>query len=574
MADSNDRKTLTLKPASRPPAKDDGPRQRSGARAWKVARQKADEPEEHNRTDNAAPAPRRDDHQRGRKPHGERPRPSRPEFASPRREDGRPPRDGEPRQSRSEFSSSRRDEDRRQSRTDRPRPARDEFASARRPGGPEARRDRRGPAPDRDTPPRAAMADDASLPQRRPRGERHTARQAETYAAFASCPQGMEGVLAAELTELGFDEVAAGRSGVHFRTDWLGMMRANLHSRLATRILLQVAQAPVANEDELLELARQTPWERWFGAEQRLRVDTSAIRSPAQSLQYCTLRTKDGICDRLRELEGERPSIDTVRPDARVHVFLNENWATLYLDTSGESLFKRGWRLDKGEAPLRENLAAGMLALSGWPGDVALLDPFCGSGTILIEAAYQALRVPPGIKRPFAFERLRHHDDVLWRQLKEDARSRILPQLTMPLLGSDASAHAITTARANAARAGLTEDAILFEVRDARDIRPPEGDAGWIVSNPPYGGRMTLQEREGAAEAEEPDDATIALWQDFSHTLKGHFDGWQTHIITTDRDLPKHLRLAARRRTPLYNGALDCRLFAFDVVGGTYRQRL
>jgi len=537
VADSNDRKTLTLKPRSRAPATaDDGPRQRSGARAWKVARQRAGEPEPPKRADTAAPR-RQDDDRRGRRPSGERQRPPRDER-QPERQDHRqrPPRTG--------FSSSRGEDGR---------------------------------------PPRAAMADGAAAPQGRSRGQRHAPRQTETYPAFASCPQGMEAVLATELAGLGFDEVAPGRSGVHFRTDWPGMMRANLHSRLATRILLQVAQAPVANEDELLELARATPWERWFGAEQRLRVDTSAIRSPMQSLQYCTLRAKDGICDRLRDLEGERPSIDTVRPDARVHVFLNEDTATLYLDTSGESLFKRGWRFDKGEAPLRENLAAGMLALSGWPGDAALLDPFCGSGTILIEAAYQALRVPPGIKRPFAFERLRHHDDRLWRQLKEDARSRILPQLTMPLIGSDINAHAITTARANAARAGLTDDAIHFEVCDARDIRPPDGPPGWIVSNPPYGGRMALQQRDAADGAREdtggfgeegPDDATVALWQDFSGTLKGHFDGWQAHIITTDRDLPKHLRLAARRRTPLYNGALDCRLFAFDVVGGTYRQRL
>src|SRR5690606_11080159 len=153
-------------------------------------------------------------------------------------------------------------------------------------------------------------------------------------------------------------------------------------SRLATRVLVQVAHGPVSQEDDILELARDTPWERWFGPQQRLRVDTSAIRSPMQSLQYCNLRAKDGICDRLREVEGARPDIDTVRPDARVHLFLDETSSTLYLDTSGESLFKRGWRLDKGEAPLRENLAAGLLALSDWNPAASLLDPFCGSGTI------------------------------------------------------------------------------------------------------------------------------------------------------------------------------------------------
>src|SRR5690606_4447388 len=161
--------------------------------------------------------------------------------------------------------------------------------------------------------------------------------------------------LAAELLALGFEDTQESRAGCRFTTDWTGILRANLYSRLATRILVQVAHAAVDHEDDILALARATPWERWFGAEQSLRVDTSAIRSPMQSLQYCNLRAKDGICDRLREQEGARPDIDTVRPDARVHLFLNEDSATLYLDTSGESLFKRGWRLDKGEAPLREN---------------------------------------------------------------------------------------------------------------------------------------------------------------------------------------------------------------------------
>ncbi len=384
---------------------------------------------------------------------------------------------------------------------------------------------------------------------------------AQTYPIFAPCPQGIEEALAQELTALGFADVAATRAGCSFTADWTGVLRANLHSRLATRILVQVAQAPVNNEDDLLALAQQTPWERWFGPDHTLRVDTSAVRSPMQSLQYCNLRAKDGICDRLREAEGARPDIDTVRPDARVHVFLNETTATLYLDSTGESLFKRGWRFDKGEAPLRENLAAGLLALSGWKGDTPLMDPFCGSGTIMIEAAYIALRIPPGISRPFAFERLRNHDDQLWHALKDDARAHILPKLEIPLIGSDTSPHAIATARSNAERAGLTADAIEFEVRDAREIRPPEGQPGWIVTNPPYGERLE-------------NDAADALWADFAQTLKGHFGGWQAHIITTDRDLPRHMRLNPQRRIPLYNGALDCRLFAFELVSGSFRQRI
>ncbi len=390
--------------------------------------------------------------------------------------------------------------------------------------------------------------------QRRPR----TPRITETFAVFAPCPHGLEAALALELQALGYASVRAGRAGCHFQADWPGVLRANLYSRLATRILVQVAHAEVRTEDDILELARQTEWERWFGPEHSLRVDTSAVRSPMHSLQYCNLRAKDGICDRLREREGARPDIDTVRPDARVHLFLDAEHATLYLDVSGESLFKRGWRLDKGEAPLRENLAAGLLALSGWTPAAALLDPFCGSGTLLIEAAWIALGVPAGIWRPFGFERLRPHDARLWRDLKEDARSRIAPRLDQPLVGSDNDPQAITAARANAERAHLSPEAIRFEVCDVRHM-PPPAEQGWIVTNPPYGERLS------------DDDAT--LWSEWATHLKQHYGGWQLSIISSDLDLPGRLRLKAHRRHPLRNGALDCRLFQFELVSSSYRDK-
>lgn len=381
-------------------------------------------------------------------------------------------------------------------------------------------------------------------------------RDAETFQVFAPCPVGLEEALAAEMAALGFDAVSAGRAGCHFVTDWWGVQRANLYSRLATRILVRLAHAPVQREDDILELARSVEWERWFGPEHTLRVDTSAIRSPMQSLQYCNLRAKDGICDRLREREGARPSIDTVRPDARVHLFLSADTATLYLDTSGESLFKRGWRLDKGEAPLRENLAAGLLALSGWDPEGALLDPFCGSGTILIEAAWIALGVPPGITRPFGFERLRGHQSGRWLDVKEDAQSRIRQELVAPLVGIDCDPAALEAARRNAERAHLTEDSIRFELGDARDAVAP-APTGWILTNPPYGDRL--------------EDQDLAFWREWSSNLKKEFAGWQVNVITSDLDFPQHLRLKPKRRIPIFNGALDCRLFSFELVAQGYR---
>ena len=396
----------------------------------------------------------------------------------------------------------------------------------------------------------------------KPRSSGHRAAptpRAEIFPVFTPCPQGLEEALVAEMQALGFEDAVPARAGCRFHTDWTGILRANLYSRLATRVLVEVAYGPVQHEDDILDLALDTPWERWFGAEQTLRVDTSAIRSPMQSLQYCNLRVKDGICDRLRDREGERPDIDTVRPDARVHLFLNEDSATLYLDTSGESLFKRGWRMEKGEAPLRENLAAGILALSGWDPSQALMDPFCGSGTILIEGAWIALGVPPGIWRPFGFERLRNHDARHWRDLKEEARSHIAPRLESPIVGYDLDSNAVEAAKSNLDRAWLAPDAIRFEIGDARSV-PPPADAGWLVTNPPYGERL-------------PSEHDSGLWRDWAHNLKQNYSDWNVNIISSDMDLPRELRLKPLRRYPLYNGALDCRLFSFEMVATGYRNK-
>uniref|UniRef100_UPI0033415B49 THUMP domain-containing protein n=1 Tax=Castellaniella defragrans TaxID=75697 RepID=UPI0033415B49 len=520
MSDTPARKTLSLK-GKAPAAKDrEAPRKRSGARARQVALQ---EHAQHQSPDTHAPASEPSLRRKPARPGAAR----QPQEAAPAPRERRRPQDASP-----APRGSRRPQD---------------TPSASR----EDQRPHDAPAPRHEAPRNPATAEpDARIRRvRRP-------REAEVFDLFAPCPHGLEPALALELEALGYDAVHAGRAGCHFRADWMGVLRANLCSRLATRILVRVAQAEIRTEDDILELARQTPWERWFGAEQTLRVDTSAVRSPLRSLQYCNLRAKDGICDRLREREGSRPDIDTVRPDARVHLFLDASQATLYLDVSGESLFKRGWRLDKGEAPLRENLAAGLLALSGWTPDKPLLDPFCGSGTILIEAAWIALGVPPGIWRPFSFERLRNHDARQWRDLKEDARARIAPRLDQALVGCDLDPAAIAAARANLERAHLTPESIHLEISDARQMPPPAPE-GWIITNPPYGERLSKDEAD--------------LWPQWASHLKRHYDGWRLNIITSDLDLPAHMRLKAHRRHPLHNGALDCRLFQFNIVAAGYR---
>lgn len=516
MTDSKPRKTLTLakkKPsAARAPAApaDDAPRKRSGARARQVAQV---EREQHKATLPAEAPPRFSVPERRRDPQVQGHRSSGPRAHDLRSHESRS-LDSRSHESRSSASRS------------------SEGVGA---PQPEVR---------------------ASRPDRRPTSKRHTSRKpGEVFQVFAPCPKGLEDALHAELDALGYAELRKGRAGCHFEADWTGVLKANLYSRLATRVLVQLAHAPVRQEDDILELARVTEWERWFGPEQTLRVDTSAVRSPMQSLQYCNLRAKDGICDRLRELEGARPDIDTVRPDARVHLFLDEQTATLYLDTSGESLFKRGWRLEKGEAPLRENLAAGLLALADWDPSAPLMDPFCGSGTLLIEAAWIALGVPPGIWRPFGFERLRDHDARRWRDLKDDARSRIATKLDAPLVGYDIDPRAIAAAEANRERAMLSPDTIRLAVGDARELKP-ETEPGWLVTNPPYGERMEEDEE---------------LWPEWAENLKRHYAGWNVNVITSDLELPSRLRLKPRRRHPVHNGPLDCRLFNFEMVEKSYR---
>jgi putative N6-adenine-specific DNA methylase len=396
--------------------------------------------------------------------------------------------------------------------------------------------------------------------QRRSNQAKHLSRrpgEIELFSFFASCPRGLEAVLAEELIAIGLDNVGAAQAGCHFTGNWQDGWRANLYSRIATRILARLAHAPVRCEDDIRRLALATDWQRWFGAEHTLRVDTSAIRSPMKSLQYCNLLVKDAICDRLRDAEGQRPSIDTVRPDARVHLFLTHDSATLYLDMSGESLFKRGWRLDKAEAPIRENLAAGMLALSGWTPEKPLMDPFCGSGTILIEAAWMALNIPPGINRPFAFERLRVHDREGWQNMREEATQAILPECNTKLTGSDISVHALDAARANAKRAHLPPGVITWEQISATNLQP-NSDSGLIVTNPPYGERLEL------------DNTFMQQW---ASQLKHHYAGWTAFVISADLELPSTMRLKAKRRTPLFNGALECRLFMFDMVASQYTPR-
>ena len=284
------------------------------------------------------------------------------------------------------------------------------------------------------------------------------------YEYFCPCPRGLEQALVAELEAAGATDAVALAGGAECRGPLATAYRVNLHSRLASRVMLRIARGSYRSEDDLYRLASAQPWESWFDHTCTLRVDTTAIRSPLTSLNFATLRVKDAIVDRLRDRTGDRPSIDTARPDVRVAVFLQEGNALLYLDLSGEPLFKRGWRADreaKGEAPLKENLAAGLLAVAKWDPSMPLLDLFCGAGTIVIEAAQIACGRPPGLQRRFGIERLSFHEPGLWQEVQEQAQAAMVKSssqaATRPIRieASDVDPNAVAMARGNLQRAGL-----------------------------------------------------------------------------------------------------------------------
>ena len=380
---------------------------------------------------------------------------------------------------------------------------------------------------------------------------------------FAPCPRGLEETLVRELQSLGAGNLRNVPGGVHFEGDALLGMRANLESRLASRILQRVAQGAYRSEEDLYRLAHDTPWEQWHEATTSLRIDVTGVGAPVRSLQFAMLRVKDGMVDRLRERCGDRPSIERQRPDRRVFVFLDAQQCILYLDWSGESLFKRGWRREGFDAPLKENLASGLLALSGWTPEQVLLDPFCGSGTIAIEAALQAAGVAPGARRRFGFERMKGFDRARWDRLRSQP-TQARPAVPT-IFASDVSEAALAAARSNYARTGLPEGWIQWRQRDALHIDAAPASSGLLLSNPPYGERLEIKGRQSLAQAD-------AFWPALGTMLKQRFAGWTVALFTSDLEVGQRMRLKPSRRTPLFNGALECRLFRFEMVAGSARK--
>lgn len=375
---------------------------------------------------------------------------------------------------------------------------------------------------------------------------------------FATCPRGLETLLADELIQLKALDVRVTDGGVSFSGDMPLCYRANLHSRIATRILMQVSKGKYANEDDLYQGAMSVYWQKWFEVESDFMVKVTGVKCPLKSLEFATLKIKDAVCDRFREAVGSRPSIDTREPQVRIHAYLAADFYQFYLDTSGDALYQRGQRRASIEAPLRENLAAGILKLSGWRPGITLMDPMCGSGTFLLEAAMMSLNMAPGINRKFGFENLRNFDAKIWKTIRQEAIDQAKPVAFQRIYGSDADLRAVRVTKQNLEQAGLLE-AVQLSKADFTAVVPPF-DEGVLVTNPPYGVRIG------------EDEELAALYPKMGEALKRKFAGWNTYFLTNDLRMPKLMRLSPSKRTPLFNGPLECRLFEIKMVSGSNRK--
>jgi putative N6-adenine-specific DNA methylase len=369
---------------------------------------------------------------------------------------------------------------------------------------------------------------------------------------FATTAKGVEELLAVELAALGIETAALDRGGVRFSGTMEACYRANLWLRTASRVLMTLAEFPCDTPLSLYDGVRSIPWVDFLTPDMTIAVDSNLRDSAMTHSGFVALKTKDAIVDTIRDRFGRRPDVDTRDPDLRVNVHLVKNLCTVSLDTSGTPLDRRGYRLERNEAPLRETLAAALVMLSGWDGRSPLADPMCGSGTIPIEAALRAAGLAPGILRPgFGFQRWPAFDSALWQRLVTEAREGALDSLPAQVLGCDRSARALTVARQNSGRAGV-EAMITLAQRELSDFAPPAGP-GTLLFNPPYGKRL------GEEEELKP------LYRLIGDVMKKRCTGYTAYLFTGSSDLAKCVGLRASRRIVLFNGPIECRLLRYEL---------
>ncbi len=372
---------------------------------------------------------------------------------------------------------------------------------------------------------------------------------------FATCARGLEPVLADEVRALGAQDVAPGRGGVGFAGDQAMLYSANLWLRTAIRVLMPILEGKVESPDELYQAVSDIDWSEYLTPEHTLAVDCNVRDSHITHSKYAALRVKDAICDQFVARCGRRPSVDVESPLVGLNLHIFQDQAVLSLDSSGESLHKRGYRPILTRAPLNEALAAALVLMTGWRGDTAFADPLCGSGTLPIEAAWIALHRPPGLtRRRFGFMGWMDYDVELWTAIRDEARQNVRKELPAPIVGSDVRGDAISFSVSNARAAGVGH-LLHFEVNDVAKFRPPEGPpgvTGVILCNPPYGERI--------GEEKELRSLYRTLGEVFSQC-----PGWRAFVFTGNGSLARQIKLPVAERPHLFNGKIDCQLLRYDV---------
>lgn len=375
--------------------------------------------------------------------------------------------------------------------------------------------------------------------------------QTEQLNLFATVPLGAEELTAAELAKLDAGNIKAGRGGVSFTGDRSLLYRALLQLRTASRLLLKLTEFTCSSPQELYDKIYELDWQLLLTPSMTMAVDCS-IRDSAMTHSHATaLKAKDAVVDKLRDRTGSRPDINTKKPDLRINLHIVKNRCTVSLDASGDPLDRRGWRLDRNEAPLRETLAAAIIMHTGWDGSVPLLDPMCGSGTLLLEAAAMAMQLPAGAERSFGLMQWPDFDKQLWQQVLQQEKAKSLTTLPATIIGYDHDPKAIITCRENARRAGLAHK-VSFDRKSFADLEPG-AQKGILVMNPPYGVRMGEQAE------------LSALYRKIGEVLKHRFNGWSAYILAADLELVKKVGLKPSRRFVLFNGPLECRLLKYDL---------
>jgi putative N6-adenine-specific DNA methylase len=368
---------------------------------------------------------------------------------------------------------------------------------------------------------------------------------------FATCARGLEPVLADELRGLHARNVQAGRGGVAFAGDMALLYQSNLWLRTAVRVLRPVLEARVESPDELYAAVQSVDWSQFLTPDHTLAVDCNVRDSRITHSQYAARRVKDAICDQFVARCGRRPSVDVERPMLPLNLHIFKNDAVLSLDSSWDSLHKRGYRPTLTKAPLNEALAAGLILSTGWTGATLFADPMCGSGSLPIEAAWIALRRPPGLTRKhFGFMGWMDFDIRLWTKLRDEARAAVLKKLPAPVGGSDVRADAIEHARSNARAAGIGH-LLTLDRRDLKDFRPPEGPPGMIICNPPYGERIGT-ERE-----------LRPLYRLIGEVFAQRCTGWACHVFTANDAPWREIALTPVSTRPFWNGKIACRLLRY-----------